>query len=139
MSWNRAQLFATGALSVADLLERVPWATSFRTGWLASPKFVAVNGDLGRIKVFYDGIELDNVDPRSGSTLDLNTVQLWTLESVSIERFANEIRVNLRSWQVQNTDPYTRVDILTGDENTNAYRGYYGKRFFNGAGLQLAG
>jgi hypothetical protein len=139
LSWNRAQLFATGALTVADLLERVPWATSFRSGWLASPKFVAVNGDLGRIKVFYDGIELDNIDPRSGSTLDLNTVQLWTLENVSIERFANEIRLYLRSWRVDNTDPYTRVDILTGDENTNAYRGYYGKRFFNGAGLQVAG
>ncbi len=138
-SWNRAEMFATGALTVADLLERVPWATSFRSGWLASPKFVAVNGDLGRVKVFYDGIELDNVDPRNRSTLDLNTVQLWTLENVSIERFANELRVHLRSWRVDTTDPYTRVDILTGDENTNAYRGFYGKRFDNGAGIQLAG
>ena len=138
-SWNRAEMFASGALTVADLLERVPWATSFRSGWLASPKFVAVNGDPGRIKIFYDGIELDNIDPRNGGILDLNTVQLWTLEAVSVERFANEIRVNLRSWQVDRTDPYTRVDILTGDENTNAYRGYYGKRFDNGAGLQLAG
>jgi hypothetical protein len=138
-SWNRAEMFATGALTVADLLERVPWATSFRSGWLASPKFVAVNGDLGRIKIFYDGIELDNIDPRNGGILDLNTVQLWTLEAVSVERFANEIRVNLRSWRVDRTDPYTRVDILTGDENTNAYRGFYGKRFDNGAGLQLGG
>lgn len=138
-SWNRAELFASGALTVADLLERVPWATSFRSGWLASPKFVAVNGDLGRVKIFYDGIELDNIDPRSGSMLDLNTVQLYTLENVSIERFANELRVHLRSWRADRTDPFTRVDIFTGDENTNAYRGYYGKRFDNGAGLQLAG
>ncbi|HZK78762.1 MAG TPA: hypothetical protein VFC35_07630, partial [Gemmatimonadaceae bacterium] len=79
------------------------------------------------------------LDGRSGSVLDLNTVQLWTLENVSIERFANEIRVSLRSWRAERTDPYTRVDILTGDENTNAYRGYYGKRFDNGAGLQVAG
>lgn len=138
-SWNRAEMFASGALTVADLLERVPWATTFRSGWLASPKFTAVNGDLGKIKVFYDGIELDNIDPRNGGILDLNTVQLWTLENVSIERFANEIRVNLRSWRVDRTDPYTRTDILTGDENTNAYRGYYGRRFDNGAGLQVAG
>jgi len=138
-SWNREAMFASGALTVADLLDRVPWATSFRTGWLASPKFVAVNGDLDRVKIFYDGIELDNVDPRSGSMLDLNTVQLWTLENVSIERFANELRVHLRSWRADRTDPYTRIDILTGDENTNAYRGYYGKRFDNGAGLQVAG
>ncbi|MEO5902589.1 MAG: hypothetical protein ABIQ55_01105 [Gemmatimonadaceae bacterium] len=138
-SWNRTELFASGALTVADLIERVPWATSFRSGWLASPKFVAVNGDLGRVKVFYDGIELDNIDPRSGSMLDLNSVQLYTLENVSIERFANELRVHLRSWRADRTDPFTRVDILTGDENTNVYRGYYGKRFDSGAGLQVAG
>jgi hypothetical protein len=138
-SWNRAEMFATGAQTVADLLDRVPWVTTFRSGWLASPKFAAVNGDLGRIKVFYDGVELDNIDPRNGGILDLNTVQLWTLENVSVERFANEIRLNLRSWQVDRTDPYTRVDILTGDENTNAYRGFYGRRFDNGAGLQVAG
>lgn len=138
-SWNRAEMFATGAQTVADLLDRVPWATTFRTGWLASPKFAAVNGDLGKIKVFYDGVELDNIDPRNGGILDLNTVQLWTLENVSIERFANEIRVNLRSWRVDRTDPYTRVDIMTGDENTNLYRGFYGRRFDNGAGLQVAG
>jgi hypothetical protein len=136
--WNREQLFASGAYSVADLLERVPGATSFRTGWLASPKFVAVNGDLRRIKVFYDGIELDNIDPRS-SMLDLTTVELWTLESVQIERFANELRVHLRSWRVDTTDPSTRTDVYTGDEDTNIYRGFYGKRFNNGAGLQLAG
>ncbi|HWG32763.1 MAG TPA: hypothetical protein VN650_01250, partial [Gemmatimonadaceae bacterium] len=33
---------------------------------------------------------------------------------------------------------YTRVDALTGDLNTNLYRAYYGKRFYNGAGLQVA-
>ncbi|MEO8193901.1 MAG: TonB-dependent receptor [Gemmatimonadales bacterium] len=138
-SWNREELFASGAYSLADLLERVPGATSFRTGWLASPKFVAVNGDLTRVAVFYDGIAMDNLDPRNGSMLDLTTIALWTLENVSIERFANELRVHLRSWRVERTDPYTRTDIYTGDEDTNIYRGYYGKRFGNGAGLQLGG
>lgn len=138
-NWNREELFASGAYTVADLLERVPGATSFRSGWLASPKFVAMNGDLNRIKVFYDGIELDNLDPRTGSALDLTTVELWTLENVSIERFANDLRVHLRSWRVDKTDPYTRTDVYTGDEETNIYRGYYGKRFGSGAGLQLAG
>jgi len=137
--WNREQLFSSGAYTVADLLERVPGATSFRSGWLASPKFVAVNGDLNRIRVIYDGIELDNIDPRSGSLLDLTTIDVWMLEYVMIERFANELRVHLRSWRVDRTDPYTRTDIYTGDEDTNIYRGFYGKRFGSGAGLQLAG
>ena len=137
--WNREEMYSSGAYTVADLLERVPGTTSFRTGWLMSPKFVAVNGDLGRIRVFYDGIEIDNLDQRSGNLLDLTTIDLFTLESVVIERFAHEIRVHLRSWRVERTSPYTRTDIYTGDEDTNIYRGFYGKRFDSGAGLQLAG
>lgn len=139
LQWDREELFASGAFTVADLLERVPGATSFRTGWLASPKLVAVNGDFGRLRIFFDGLEIDDIDPRNGAVLDLNLVQIWTLEHVSIERFANELRVYLRSWQVERTSPYTRTDVSTGDEDTNLYRGFYGRRFFNGAALQAAG
>src|SRR5450759_2788713 len=77
-SWNRDELFASGALNLADLLERIPGVTSFRSGWMASPKFAAVNGDLNRIRVYYDGIAVDNLDARTGGLLDLNTIQLWT-------------------------------------------------------------
>ena len=45
----------------------------------------------------------------------------------------------MRSWRVDNTSPSTRVDVATGNEDTNLYRGYYGKRFDNGGVLQLAG
>lgn len=137
--WTREEFFASGALSVADLLERVPGATSFRSGWLASPKLVAIQGDFARLRIFYDGLELDNLDPRNGLLLDLAYVQLWTLDRVSIERFGNEFRVHLTSWQPDNTSPYTRTDVSTGDEDTNVYRGFYGKRFFRGGGIQAAG
>ena len=66
-------------------------------------------------------------------------MQLWTLEHVSVERTAGELRLYMRTWRVDNTDPYTRVDIATGNEDTNLYRGFYGKRFDNGGVLQLAG
>jgi hypothetical protein len=66
-------------------------------------------------------------------------VQLWTLEHVSIERSASELRIYVRSWRVDNTSPFTRVDVATGNEDTNLYRGFYGKRFDNGGVLQLAG
>jgi hypothetical protein len=137
--WDREEIYASGAYTLADLLERIPGATSFRTGWIMSPKFVAFNGDLERIRVFYDGLELDNIDPRNGALLDLTTIDLYTLEHVAVERFGNELRVQLRSWRVERTDPYTRTDIYTGDEDTNIYRGFYGKRFGSGFGLQLAG
>ncbi len=137
--WNRAQLFATGALTLADLLDRIPLLTTYRSGWLATPQSAAFNGDFQRIRIFYDGVEIDNLDPATGGILDLSTVQIWSLERVSIERSASEVRVHLRSWRVDNTTPYTRVDVATGNEETNLYRGYYGKRFGRGQVLQFAG
>jgi hypothetical protein len=138
-SWNRDELFSSGALNVAELLERVPGTTSFRSGWLNSQKFVAVNGQLDAVRVFYDGLEIDNLSARTAPLLDLNTIQLWTLDNITIERLGGELRVYLRSWQADRTLPSTRVDVSTGDEDTNIYRGFYGKRFRNGAALQFAG
>jgi len=137
--WNREQLFATGALTVIDLLDRIPGMTTFRSGWLATPQTATYNADFQRVRVFYDGIEIDDLDSRTGGVLDLSTVQLWSLEHLSIERSASELRIYMRSWRADNTDPYTRVDIATGNEDTNLYRGFYGRRFDNGGVLQFAG
>lgn len=137
--WNRAQLFATGALTLVDLLDRLPGVTTFRSGWIATPQTATFNADFRRVRVFYDGIELDVLDNRAGGVLDLSTIQLWTLEHLTIERSASEVRLYMRSWRADNTDPYTRVDVATGNEDTNLYRGFYGKRFDHGGVLQLAG
>jgi hypothetical protein len=137
--WNREQLFATGALTVVDLLDRIPGVTTYRSGWLATPQTATYNADFRRVRIFYDGVELDALDNTTGGLLDLSTVQLWTLEHLSIERTASELRLYMRTWRVENTDPYTRVDIATGNEDTNLYRGFYGKRFDNGGVLQFAG
>ncbi len=137
--YDREELFATGALTLVDLLERIPGLTTFRSGWLATPQTAAFNGDFRRLRVFYDGVEMDNLDPSTGGLLDLSTVQIWTLEHLSIERSANELRLYLRSWRVDNTTPYTRVDVATGNEETNLYHGFYGKRFDRGQVLQFAG
>ncbi|HEY1952862.1 MAG TPA: hypothetical protein VGG76_08655 [Gemmatimonadaceae bacterium] len=137
--WNRAQLFATGALTLVDLLDRIPGIATFRSGWLSTPQTATYNRDFRRIRIFYDGLEMDDLDSRTGGVLDLSTVQIWTLEHLSIERSASELRIYMRTWRVNNTDPYTRVDLATGNENTNLYRGFYGKRFDNGGVLQVAG
>jgi hypothetical protein len=137
--YDRAQLFATGALTLIDLLDRIPGITTFRSGWLATPQTATMNGDFRRVRIFYDGLELDNLDNSTGGVLDLSTIQIWTLEHLTIERSASELRIYMRTWRVENTDPYTRVDVATGNEDTNLYRGFYGKRFDNGGVLQLAG
>ena len=137
--WNRDQLFATGALSLNDLLDRIPGVTTFRSGWLATPQTAMHMGDFRRVRIFYDGLEIDDLDRRTGGILDLSSIPIWSLEHLSIERSASELRIYMRSWRVDNTSPYTRVDVATGNEDTNLYRGFYGKRLDNGGVLQFAG
>lgn len=136
--FDRAALDASGALSLADLLDRVPGVTSLRAAWYVDPQSAAWLGDVGRIRVYVDGLALDAIDPRAGGALDLNTVPLWLMEEARIERSAGEIRVHLRTWRVRRTTPYTRVDVTTGDLETNVFRGWFGRRFGPGLGLQAA-
>jgi len=135
--WGRDELAASGALTLGDLLDAIPGVTVFRSGWIGSPQVGAMLGDFQRLRIFYDGIELDALDPRNGGVHDLSFIQLWQLEEVRIERGASEIRVHLRSWRVKSTTPATRVDIGTGDLETNGYRGYFGRRWRNGLALQV--
>jgi hypothetical protein len=134
--WDRSQLFATGALTLNDLLARIPGVTTFQSGWIASPQVAAYAGEFRRVRLFLDGFELDEVNPRAGDVQDYSTVPLWTLDEVRIERSAREIRVHMRTWTTRSTTPATRVDVATGDFDTNTYRGYYAKRFQQGMLLQ---
>src|SRR5207245_2464292 len=95
-------------------------------------------GDVRRIRVFYDGIAVDPLDPRSPDVLDLTQFPLWSLEDLSIEQSAGEIRVYARSWRVVSTITSTRTDVSTGDQATNLYRGFYGKRLDHGQVVQFA-
>ncbi len=60
------------------------------------------------------------------------------LEEVTIERGVEEIRVYARTWRVEQTMPYTRADIGTGDQNTNLYRAFFGRRYDHGEALQVS-
>ncbi|MCA2990348.1 Plug domain-containing protein, partial [Gemmatimonas sp.] len=71
LRWRRDSILATGALNLADLLDRVPGVTTYRSGWLAGIHAATFNGDGSRIRVFLDGVELDPVEPRNGGLLDL--------------------------------------------------------------------
>jgi hypothetical protein len=137
--WDRDQLFASGALTLGDLLAGVPGVTMMTTGFVLAPQVAAYYGDPGRVRLYLDGVELDQLNPRNGSVHDLALIPLWSLEDVKCERAAGELRVHMRLWRVDRTTANTRTDIVTGTENLNLYRGFFGKRFDNGAIIQLAG
>ncbi|MEP7088398.1 MAG: TonB-dependent receptor [Gemmatimonadota bacterium] len=138
-TWSRTEMFATGALTLTQLLDYIPGLTSFTSGTLASPQYGAYAGNPGRVRIFLDGMELDNLDPRSGGALDLAELQLWSLEQVTVERGADELRVYCRSWTVDRTTTSTRIDVLDGDQRTHLYRAFFGKRYQHGEVLQVGG
>ena len=134
--WTRDDLFVAGGLTLLELLERIPGATAFPSGWFASPSHVTWLGGAGRLRVFYDGVELEPFDDRTGGFLDLAEIQLWTLEEVLVERGTDELRVFLRSWRVNRTMTASRTDVFTGDQDANLYRGFLGRRFGHGEAVQ---
>lgn len=136
--WTGDQILSSGAQTLADLLATVPGFTGFSSGWISTPMVGAYMGDPARVRVFYDGVELDALDGRLRNTIDLATIQLWTLEEVVVERGAGELRVYLRSIRADHTTPYTRLDLATGNESANIFRGIYGQRFSGGEVLQVA-
>ena len=139
--WDRRDMFSSGALTVQDLLDRIPGATGLRAGWMSQPMVTSFLGDPARVRVFLDGLELRELDPRMerGRIWDLTQIPLWALDDLRVERGASEIRIHMRSWRVDRTTPYTRTDVYTGDQATNLYRGLFGRRYQHGEVLQVAG
>jgi hypothetical protein len=135
--WVRDELFRSGAMNLAELLDRIPGVSLLRSGLLLSPQVLTWWGDPTRVRVFLDGVELDQLDARSGAARDLGVVDLWTLEEVSAETTPAELRVHLRSWRVDRRVPETRVDVYTGDDDSNLYRGFFGRRFASGLAAQF--
>lgn len=135
--WNRDSLFATGALTLADLLERVVGMSTIHAGWVAAPAVGSYLGDVRRVRLFLDGFEYQPLDPRGRGALDLTQFNLWSAEEATIEQAPEEVRIYVRSWRVASTVPETRTDVSTGDQQTNMYRGFYGRRFGNGLALQF--
>ena len=135
--WDRDEIFASGALTLGELLGRVPGVSAFASGWISTPQTNTYVGDYRRIRVFYDGVELDPLDVTMGPMHDFGTLPMWTREELVGERAAEELRVYMRSWRVNKTTPYTRADVATGDLATNSYRGFFGRRFSNSLALQV--
>ena len=135
--WTRDEIMQTGAMNLADLLDAVPGITTFRTAWFPGVHTAAFQGDFRRVRVFFDGLEVDAPEIMNNGVLDLTEISLAALDEVVVERSAGEVRVWLTSWTVTSVTPYSRTDIFTGDLNTNGFRGLFGRRFMNGALFQL--
>lgn len=135
--WNRDSLFSTGALTLADFLDRVPGLASLRARFYMAPQVGAYNGDVARVRLFLDGIELEAIDARSGGITDLSQFPIAALEELVVERAADELRLLMRSWRgPTRITAQTRADVYTGDNRSNTFRGFLARRAHNGFALQ---
>lgn len=135
--WNRDSLFSSGALTLADFLDRVPGISTLRARFYLAPQVASYNGELGKVRLFLDGVELEPLDPRSRTITDLTLFPVAALEELVIERGANELRLHLRSWRgPQVNSAQTRADVYTGDNRSNTFRGYLSRRARNGFAFQ---
>ncbi len=64
---------------------------------------------------------------------------IWSVQQLTLERGADELRVYLQTWTVTRTVTQSRIDIVTGDLGTNMLRAFFGTRFQNGMGVQFGG
>ena len=136
--WNRDSLFSTGALTLADFLDRVPGLASMRARFYMAPQVGAYNGDVARVRLFLDGIELEAIDARSGGITDLSQFPIAALEELVVERGADELRLLMRSWRgPMRITAQTRADVYTGDNRSNTFRGFLARRAHNGFALQV--
>ena len=94
------QILQTGATNLADILDRVPGVTTYRSGWLAGVHAASYNGDASRIRLVLDGVELDPIEPRNGTAIDLTDVQLWSLDELVILTWAWDPLVQRRSYEL---------------------------------------
>ncbi len=118
--WNREELLANQALSLAQLLDQVPGTVALRGGDFGTPNTVTAFGaGGGRVRLFVDGFELTPLRPGEP---DLAQVGLAGFQRVRVRRSTDGLRVELTSIEIDDPRPYSLVEVGTGDLQTNMLR-----------------
>jgi hypothetical protein len=121
--WNHAEIMASGAATLAELLADVPGVVPLLTGDYGTPLSATAFGvGGGRMRVIRDGFE---VIPLGGGTADLARVSLVGIERVRVERHLTELRIHLESRGHDDGRPYSLLEAGTGDLATNVFRGAF--------------
>lgn len=124
--WGLPQLLATGDLSLADLFEFGPHLDPLRAGFLEGPH-VGVFAGGGAGSLGYD-IEGYRFAPLLGGALDLNLPSLVELQRVRLIRVPGGYRASGEAYRNERSEPYSRIEAGTGDENANLLRGTLSSR-----------
>ena len=111
------------ALTLADLLERIPGVVRLHAGYLIQPDAVATLGQTaGRTQVFLDGYELA---PLAGGVVDLSRIELAEVSEVRVERRLGVLRIELTSLSPSTPQPYAYIEALIAQPNSKLFRGVF--------------
>ncbi len=128
----------TGAMTLGDLLARIPGVHGGRGGYLGQAEVAFYGGRGGAgIEVYWDGTPYRPVG-RDSVFLDVGRIALAPLERIEVVRGPDRLRVDLITQKIEDTDPRTAVVIATGDMDIGQYQAGYGRRWRSGLGLMLA-
>jgi hypothetical protein len=121
--WTSEDLLREGALSLSDLLQRIPGGIPIRTGLYLQPEIAAPFGQTrGRIEVLIDGIALD---PLTEATVDLSRIELAQLRRVRVERRLDVTRIDLSTLEPVDGRPVSRIEAGVGEPDANLFRGMF--------------
>ena len=121
--WDRSALRRLPALSLLDLLERLPGVVPVRVDIVGQPEGASVFGaTAGGIRYVVDGFE---IDPLTGPTFDASRLPLLALERVRVERRVTGITVRVRTLSPDHPRPRSIIEAGTGDYDVNLFRGLF--------------
>ena len=86
--WNRDSLFSSGALTLADFLDRVPGLSTLRARFYLAPQVGSYNGDVAKVRLFLDGARCTVYEARPSQC---RTFPFWS-ENLGPKGWTAEVR-----------------------------------------------
>lgn len=125
----------SGALTLGELLRRVPGVFLARPGWFGQPEVVTYAGQgAGSVEIYWDGFAVAPLGlERHG--FDFGLYDMGLFRRIEVEVSPTVLRIYLTSDTPYARRPRTEVSFSTGDAQTNAYRIRYLNRWGSGFGL----
>lgn len=121
--WDREALMNEAAVTLGELLRRIPGINVTRIGLYLQPELAAsMGGTANRLEVWLDGYVLD---PLLESSVDLTTIELAQIDNVRIERRPGMIRVHLESMQPRDNRAYSHIEAGVSLPTANLFRGLF--------------
>ena len=134
--WDRDEIMASGANTIAELMAEVPGLITLLGGDYGTPLAISAFGlGAGGVRVFRDGFEVYPVD---GGVADLQRIGLGGIGRVRLDRSMGAMIVEMWSYQYDDGRPLSVIEAGTGDFDTNSFRGVYADPTALGGSIAVA-